>query len=71
MQRDVYPFNVLTLPHLRYNVEGKPFGEWVASAGGRGNLHLVTKDVWVWVVPEVDLGDVRERMSASGALVSK
>jgi hypothetical protein len=71
MQRDVYPLNVLTQPHLDRSVGGQPLEKWVAADGGRGRLWKVADGVWVWVVPPASLPFVQAKLASEGLLVSR
>jgi len=46
LQRDVFPFNVLTTPHLSQVVGGVPLKQWIETDKARGVLHEVAPGVW-------------------------
>jgi hypothetical protein len=71
MQRDVYPLNVLTRPHLNCDVGGRPLEKWIAEDTGRGRLWQVADGVWVWSVPPLSLPVVQATLADEGLLVSR
>jgi hypothetical protein len=71
MQRDVYPLNVLTRPHLNRTVGGQPLEKWIAADAQRGRLWQVADGVWVWTVPSVSLHFVQAQLADEGLLVCR
>jgi hypothetical protein len=71
MQRDVYPLNVLTRPHLEREIGGQPLEKWIAADASRGQLQQVADGVWVWVVPEQSLETTRGELAEAELLVTR
>lgn len=69
--RDVFPFNILTMPHLSQKVEGVRFDEWIAAREDRGRISPIAKDVWGWVVPDRLLPEIRTSLQAAGLLITR
>jgi hypothetical protein len=69
--RDVYPFNVLTAPHLHRMVFGQPLAEWISSDAEHGQLREVADGVWTWVLFESQLPAVRNALITQGLLIAK
>jgi len=71
MQRDVYPLNVLTRPHLEHAVGGQPLEKWIVADADRGRLWKVADGVWIWTVPSESLPMVQTQLADEGLLVSR
>jgi len=71
MQRDVYPLNVLTAPHLSRPIEGVSLERWIGADELRGRLHQIAPTVWTWVVPADQLSRVRAALEVAGLLICR
>jgi len=71
MQRDVYPFNVLTASHLSRPIEGVSLEQWIRADELRGRLYQIASTVWSWVVPADQLSSVRASLEVAGLLICR
>lgn len=67
--RDIYPFNVLSQPHLDRIVNGHRFQDWVQASSERGTLKQVSDTLWTWWVEPDKIPAVREALAPSGMIL--
>lgn len=67
--RDIYPFNVLSPPHLDRIVNGSRFQDWVQASSERGQLRQISDHLWTWWVGADKIPAVREALAPSGMIL--
>jgi hypothetical protein len=71
MQRDVFPFNILSATHLSREIEGVAFEDWVRADPARGRLGAIAEGVWTWTVSEERLLGLCASLQAAGLLITR
>lgn len=72
LQRDVYPFNVISVSHLGQMIEGQFLRQWIEQNPiQRGTLTVVNERIWLWNVPDEIRQHVRLRLIAANLLVCR
>lgn len=67
--RDIYPFNVLSQPHLDRIINGSRFEDWVKATPERGQLKQISDTLWTWWVESDKIPAVREALAPSGMIL--
>lgn len=67
--RDIYPFNVLSQPHLDRIVDGQRFQDWVQASADRGTLKQVSDALWTWWIEDDKIPAVRDALAPSGMIL--
>jgi hypothetical protein len=69
LQRFVYPENYLSAIHLDRKIEGVSLLDWINADSHRGSVNTLAHDLFVWVVPNEHLHDVRISLGEAGLAV--
>lgn len=67
--RDIYPFNVISQPHLNRIINGHRFQDWVLTSVGRGQLTQISETVWTWWLEPEQIPPVRDALAPSGMIL--
>jgi hypothetical protein len=65
---DVFELNVLSPPHMQARVGAVALGDWI-KFGGRGNLIVINKEVFVWTVADAIRQPIRARLWREGLFI--
>lgn len=71
LQRDVFPFNVLSASHLSQPIEGVSLEKWIQANAARGHLHTITPTIWSWTIPVKQVPGIRDHLQMAGLLISR
>jgi hypothetical protein len=65
---DVFELNILSPAHMALRVFGTSLDDWI-SAGRRGTLTELKKEVYAWIVPDDIRADIRKAFLSAGYLI--
>jgi hypothetical protein len=68
--RAIFPINILSPVHMKAQVGGIEFGDWIAE-GGHGTLMQISSQTWIWCVGgSSEIDTVNEVMKKNGLMIS-
>ncbi len=67
--RDVYPYNMLTEPHLIRQVGPQTLKDWILSNPQHGVLEKVTDKHWLWSIDPEQIPAIQEALEPTGMLL--
>ncbi len=70
MLRMVYPINVINSEHCQISIDGKTLKDWIENSSDLGKLSYLSCDLFLWKVPEDELGTINAWLGHAGKLIS-
>jgi hypothetical protein len=67
--RDIYPYNMLTEPHLIRQVGSQTLKDWILSNPKHGTLEKVTDKHWLWSIDPEQIPMIQETLEPTGILL--
>ncbi len=67
--RDIYPYNMLTEPHLIRQVGSQTLKDWILSNPQHGTLEKVTDRHWLWSIDPEHIPMIQEALEPTGILL--
>ncbi len=67
--RDIYPYNMLTEPHLIRQVGSQTLKDWILSNPKHGTLEKVTDKHWLWSIDSEQIPMIQEALEPTGILL--
>jgi hypothetical protein len=67
--RDIYPYNMLTEPHLLRQVGSQNLKDWILSNPKHGTLEKVTDKHWLWSIDPEQIPMIQETLEPTGILL--
>ncbi|MFQ1700253.1 hypothetical protein ACJ5NV_06640 [Loktanella agnita] len=70
MLRIVYPLNVINKEHCEISIDGKTLKEWVQESTELGQISHLSRDLFLWDVPDDRLANTNAWLRNAGKLIS-
>lgn len=66
--RKIYPYQILNSTHLAYKVGSQSLREWIGESKLNGTLEIFSEDLWLWLIPDDRLNEVRNTLVENNLL---
>lgn len=67
--RDIYPYNMLTEPHLIRQIGSQNLKDWILSNPQHGTLEKITDRHWLWSIDPDQIPMIQEALEPTGILL--